>query len=230
MVAQMVWKIVLGLNKTFAIRVKNNILKEERRTIMNNIYKVTLVLMLMSVMGFGALIQNDYSNNKTIYLNNVGVTKCWKGTCGHKSKSYTFPAYTVSKRGTDYHHGGTYLEPGATETVTISGAYTRSMNVSGGVDGEVAKASVGFTGSNTVAVSKSQSITNHNKKRAYPHLGVEYEKRTNTVTVKTRTYNPIWHITAKDKYCQFKTSKETESCKINTACGLSLLDTKHNDF
>lgn len=197
---------------------------------MNNIYKLAGTVLILCIIGMGVLGQNDYSNKKTIYLNNVGVTKCWKGTCGHKSKTYTYPAYTVTKRGTVYHHNGSYLEPGATETVTISGSYTRSMNVSGGVDGDVAKASVGFSGSKTVAVSKSQSIKNTGKKRAYPHLGVEYETRTNTVTVKKRTYNPTWHITAKDKYCQFETKKETESCRINTSCGLSLLSTKRNDF
>ena len=191
---------------------------------------VYLSLMLFGIIGIGMLNQCNSLQDDTIYLNNVGATKCWKATCGHKSKSYSYKNYKVDKRGTDYHHGGTYLDPDATETFTISKTYMQSMNVSAGVDGEVAKASVGYSGSKSTTLSKTQTLKNTKKYRRYPHLGVEYQKRSNTVTIKKRTYDPAWHLKAKDKYCQFKTTTEKETCKVYTAVGLSLLDRIRYDF
>lgn len=62
------------------------------------------------------------------------------------------------------------------------------------------------------------------KYRRYPHLGVEFADRNNNVTIKKRTYDPAWHLTATNKYCKFSTTVEKQSCKVKVAVGLSLLD------
>ncbi len=185
---------------------------------------ICLSMMLFGMIGIGVLGQSNSSCDDVIYLNNVGATKCWKATCGHKSKSYTYPAYKTSRRYTKYYHGGTYLDPGVSETVSISKTVSQSMNVSAGVDGEVAKASVGYTGGKSVSCSKSQTLKNGKKYRRYPHLGVEFADRNNNVTIKKRTYDPAWHLTATNKYCKFSTKVEKQSCKVKVAVGLSLLD------
>ena len=163
---------------------------------------------------------------ESVCLDNVGVTKCWLGTCGHKSKTYSYPSYTKGSTSTSYYYTGFYLDPGVTQTVTFSKTVSQSISIGAGVDGEVAKASLGFTGSTSKTLSVSQSIKNNTSKRKYAHLGVEFQNRSNTVTIKERTYNPAWHVTAINENCKFKTSTSKQSCKVATGCGLSLRASK----
>ena len=164
---------------------------------------------------------NAIAAEESVCLDNVGATKCWMGTCGHKDKSYSYPSYSKSTY-TTYYYTGYFLEPGATQTVSYTKTVSQSMTIGGGIDGEVAKASVGFTGSTSKALSVSQSIKNESNSRKYAHIGVEFEKRTNKVTVTTRTYNPFWHVTAVNETCKFSTSTASQSCTVATGCGLSL--------
>ncbi len=184
------------------------------------VFSLMLLFSLCSVILFEQVDKTD--SDSAVYLNNVGVTKCWKGTCGHKSKYYTYPAYTTTGRYTTYFHTGFYLEPGATQTISFSKTVSQSLNVGGNIGSDVAKASLGFSGGLQKTMSSSQSMKNNQKKRRYPHLGVEFANRKNTVTVKTRTYNPTWHVTAVNKNCKYSTQKANPTCKIAVACGLSL--------
>lgn len=183
-------------------------------------FSLMLICSLCCVILFSKIDKAD--TDSTVYLNNVGVTKCWKGTCGHKSKYYSYPSYKTSGRYTIYYHTGYYLDPGATQMISFSKTVSKSLNLGGEIGNDVAKASLGYTGGKQTTMSASQSMTNNQKKRRYPHLGVEFANRTNTVTIKTRTYNPCWHITAKNKKCQYSTKTAYPNCTIAVACGLSL--------
>lgn len=157
---------------------------------------------------------------------NVGVTNCWVGNCGHKSTYTSYGSYKVNSRYTNYYYTGFYLDPGVTQTIDFNVSVSQSLSVGGEVGSDVAKVSVGYTGGTTVSVGVSQSITNTANVRRYAHLGVERESRSNTITVKKRTYNPYWHITAVNKYCEYETSKVSVSCNVKTGCGLSLRSSK----
>ncbi len=159
-------------------------------------------------------------------VENVGVTSCWVGNCGHKSNYNTYGSYKVNSRSTTYYYTGYYLDPGVTHSISYSIAVSQSLSVGGEVGNDVAKASVGYTGGTEVTASVSQSITNNTKARKYAHLGVEKEKRSNTITVKKRTYNPTWHVTAVDRYCEYSTNNVSVSCTVKTGCGLSLRSSK----
>ena len=188
---------------------------------------LSLALILTSGYGMGTLPQRDINESDiTVCLDNVGATKCWYGTCGHQSTSYSYPSFQKVATATSYYYTGYYLDPNVTQTVSFSQSVTQSMTVGGGIDGSVAKASVGFTGGTSKTFSVSQSITNASKSRKYAHIGVEFETRKNTVTKKTRTYNPTWHLTAVDRYCTFSTSTSNQTCKLATGCGLSLRASK----
>ena len=155
-------------------------------------------------------------------VDSVGVTSCWVGNCGHKSKYTTYGSYSVNSRYTDYYYTGFYLDPGVTQSIDFSVSVSQSLSVGGEVGSDVAKVSLGYSGGTEVSVGVSQSVTNTAKTRRYAHLGVEREKRSNTVTVKKRTYNPTWHITAVNDYCTYSTTSVPVSCNVKTGCGLSL--------
>lgn len=155
-------------------------------------------------------------------VDNVGITKCWVGNCGHKSQYTSYGSYKVNSSYTNYYYTGFYLDPGVTQTIDFSVSVSQSLSVGGEVGSDVAKVSLGYTGGTEVSVGVSQSITNTATSRRYAHLGVEREVRSNTITVENRTYDPFWHLTAVNKYCEYETSKVNVSCNVKTGCGLSL--------
>lgn len=185
-----------------------------------------MVLLILSSIGIKSLSKFDIANaNSEIYLNNVGVTKCWKGTCGHKSTYYDYPAYSSSGRITTCYFTGYYLDPGVTQTVSYSKSVSQTMTIGGDISSNIAKASVGFSGGKTKTMTVSQSLKNTTKTRKYAHIGVECVNRSNTVTKKTRTYYPFQHLTATNKTCQYSIKKAYPKCKVPVASGLSLKGT-----
>lgn len=184
---------------------------------------LSCALLFTSGASLSAMAKDDTVDvAQTVCMDNVGVTKCWLGTCGHSSVIYSFPLSYSKVTTTGYYYTGFFLEPGVSQTVTFSKTVSQSMNISGGIDGEVAKASVGYTNGESKTFSVSQSVKNETSSRRYVHLGVEFENRSNTVTKKERTYNPTWHITAVDKYCTYSSNSYSQSCTVATGCGLSL--------
>ena len=155
-------------------------------------------------------------------VESMAVTKCWMATCGHKTNTYTWPGYSVSSRGTDYHYTGVYADPGVQTTVTYSYSYTNTISAGLEFGNDYAKASLGMSGSMSKTWSISQTVTNNTSTRKYVHMGIEYANRNNKITNKHRTYDPGWDLFGWNNYCKFEYRYCYPKGRTATGCGLSL--------
>lgn len=167
---------------------------------------------------------------KALPVENSAVTSCWLGTCGHTSVSYSYPSYSVTGSGTEYTYLGWYIEPGNSMEIAESYSYTSTISAGLEFGTEPAKASLGVSGSLTTTYEFRNIINNTQSYRQYLHGGVQYANRSNTLTKKTRTYDPAWDILGVNNYCQFSYETAYPRGKIKVAMGYSLLPSIRNDF
>lgn len=184
---------------------------------------ITLIVALGSI--GGSQDTND------IPCSNCAVTSCWAcNLCGHKSHYYSYPNWSVQSKGTDYRYTKVYVEGGNSVTVTVSASYTSSFSTGLEFGRDLAKASLGFSGSETKGISISSTAVNTGTVRKYVHIGVEYANRRNTLTDRRRTYNPTWDPFGWNKYCTYNIYTCMPRGKIATGYGLTLLTNIRNDF
>ncbi len=168
--------------------------------------------------------------DSVLALDNVGASKCWWMTCGHKDTEYLVPSSYAYNMSTSYYYTHFFLEPGVSQTMTYSQSVSQSLSVTGGVDVEVAKYSLGYTCGSTTTASVSQTIRNDSNKRKYVHLGVEIQNRYITIGKTVRTYCPgrdLSNLFNFNGTCEFSTTYHQQSCSVYSGCGLCLRDTTY---
>jgi len=188
---------------------------------------LVLFAAILALCFFGRRV--NAAEGSVLALDNVGVSKCWLATCGHKQVEYLVPPnYAFNNAGTLYYYTGFFLEPGVSQTVSFSQSVSQSLTVTGGVDVEVAKYSLGYTCGSTVTATVAQTVRNDSNKRKYVHLGVETQYRYTNIGKKVRTYSPA-HDSLFDVNgtCTFSTTYHQQSCIAYSGCGLCLRDTSY---
>lgn len=193
-----------------------------------------IVILAFAVISVAGAADPESAQAESAENNVEGGTWCWFGLCNHPSKYITYSTssgrnYWVRSEGDEYEYIGKILTPGNSSSITTTTEYSISISAGLEVGTDACKASLGITGSMSIAYSYTDNVNNDTGRRGYVHSLVEYEERQSFgVNTYTRYLYPYqtWGFTYFNTTCLYDCTVSHPRCRVPTGFGYECLNTK----